>query len=98
MYVYLSRQDTLEQYINAGNDVYYGTAGPGDAVVAPFNYVFAERVHDDIYGLRGVWFLLGDQEAHEEVNTWLIATKSPSKFLQQAMELILLIEGGEPSA
>lgn len=44
----------MAEFISAGGQVRYGTLGPGDIVVDPHGWVFAERSHnsDDVVGYR----------------------------------------------
>ena len=87
-------KDTIQKFQDDGGVLYHATIGPGDALLLPFDYIFTEKVtkDSDVIGLRLCFWYKSDEKAYGETNRWLIAQKSPSQYLQQAVELCLNLE------
>lgn len=85
----LSKQN-IEQFITTGGKIYCGTVGANEALVMPFDWVWAERASDagDCLGVKIAFFLSSDEEAMTSVNRWLISCRKQNQFLLNATEVI----------
>ena len=83
-------RDVFTQY-SAHNFVKKCTVRPGEALVLPFDWMFAEQVHNnaDISGARCFFWLKTDMDHMTDVNKWLISSRKANNLLQNALDAIV---------
>ena len=88
--------DSIDAFVGAGHSVYSCTVGAGDAILIPFDWMFAEQVQsdEDIHGTRFCFWLKSDMEAMETTSRWLLTAKRPNGFLTNALDVIVAGSAG----
>jgi len=81
----------VDNFLASGFSMYAATVGPNEALILPFDWVFAEKVADsgDVLGIRVAFFLKADEEAMTSVNRWLISSRKQNNYLLNACEAMV---------
>jgi len=85
-------KEVIDAYLSANFKLFHGTVSPKDAVLIPFNWIFAEKCQrdNDTIGLRISFWLAEDESKMSEVSRWLISMKKPNAWLQNALEALMI--------
>jgi hypothetical protein len=85
-------RDVMSKYIQESKkQVFFVTQGAKEGLLIPFNYTFVEstsKSDGDIVGYRLLFFFQDELDEMSVANRWLIATRKPNAFLQNAVEVL----------
>lgn len=83
-------KSNMDAYIASGFNVHVCTVGVNEALILPFDWVWAEKCGDgqDVLGVKVAFFLQSDEEAMTSVNRWLIAVRKVNNYLVNALEVL----------
>ena len=84
-------KDCIDHFVASGGTLFAVTTNAQEAVLIPFNWVFAERIltQNDSIGIRVSFFLAGDESRMTDVCRWLQSVKKPNNWLQNGVDAII---------
>ena len=86
-------KDVFAKYCEE-NAVRKVTVRAGEALILPFDWMFAEQVDNkaDIAGARCFFWLKTDLDNMTDVNKWLISSRKANNLLQNALDAMIAQE------
>ena len=84
-------REVIDNYIGSGNSLFAGTIGPAEALMLPFDWIFAETVlkASATFGIRWSFYLKSDLDAMEATQRWLLTSQRPNNMLCNAVDCFL---------
>ena len=81
-------KDVIDAYLANGGVMCHATVRPKEALLLPFNWLFAERVSrgSDVIGIRISFWLRSDEDVMDATSRWLIAVRRANAYMQNALE------------
>ena len=86
-------KDVLTKYAQE-YDLFHVTVNPGEALITPFDTIYLEMIgkEADVCGFRICCFFKSDADLMDATSRWCISAKKPNAFLQNACEVLSLMD------